>query len=95
MTQVNTLTPGGGAVNPVLSSVAIQAPLQFTVFPLKGDTPDAYGNAAPLCLAESAAARRQECISRAMANSLPAPPILPINGTVFIGVPGEPPPPER
>ncbi|MFY9690369.1 MAG: hypothetical protein WA369_05100 [Candidatus Acidiferrales bacterium] len=89
MTQVNTLTPGGGAVNPILSSVAIQAPLQFTVFPLKGDTPDAYGNSGAIVFGGVSGGPPTGMYFQSDGELVNGATFLPINGTVFIGVPGD------
>ena len=48
MIQRNDKTAGAGAVNPVLSTVPIQAPMQFVVFGGLADTPDGFGNAAAI-----------------------------------------------
>src|SRR3984957_1790101 len=44
ITELNSLSAGGGAVNPVVSATPIQFPEQFYVYPGYVDTPDAYGN---------------------------------------------------
>ncbi len=48
MIQRNDKTVGAGPVNPVLSTVPLQAPMQFVVFGGAGDTPDGYGNGAAI-----------------------------------------------
>jgi len=89
MTQLNTLTPGGGAVNPVLSTVALEAPLQFTVFPAKGDTPDAYGNSASIVFGGINGGPPTGMYFQSDGELVNGATFLPINGTVFIGVPGD------
>jgi prepilin-type N-terminal cleavage/methylation domain-containing protein len=42
--QRNDLTAGAAVGNPILSTVPIQAPMGYLVFPALGDTPDAFGN---------------------------------------------------
>lgn len=98
--QRNDLTTGAAAANPVLSTVPIQYPMQFTLFTGAGappDTPDAFGNA--------------NAIEFGGANGGPAGGMLfqsdgelvnggtvvagntgsgtPINGSVFLGVVGQ------
>jgi prepilin-type N-terminal cleavage/methylation domain-containing protein len=49
--QRNDLTSGAAATNPVLSTVPIQSPVQFTLFTGVGappDTPDAFGNSSAI-----------------------------------------------
>jgi type II secretory pathway pseudopilin PulG len=42
ITQWNTLTPGGGATNPVLSTTYVEGPLQYALVTGMPDTPDQF-----------------------------------------------------
>jgi len=46
ITQKNTLTPGGGAADVVVSTVYLTAPMQLAVYAGIPDTPDGFGNSA-------------------------------------------------
>jgi prepilin-type N-terminal cleavage/methylation domain-containing protein len=87
ITQVNSLTPGAGA-NVVLSTVPIEAPMQFTVFAAKGDTPDLYGNANPIEIGGINGGPPAGMYFQSDGEFVAAATYLPINGTVFLGVPG-------
>jgi type II secretory pathway pseudopilin PulG len=90
ITQKNSLTAGAG-VDRVLSVVPIQSPMQFTVFAAKGDTPDAYGNAAAIVFAGVNGGPPTGMYFQSDGELVQAiPPFLPINGSVFLGVAGNP-----
>jgi prepilin-type N-terminal cleavage/methylation domain-containing protein len=89
ITQMNALTPGAGA-NVVLSTVPIEAPMQFTVFAAKGDTPDAYGNANAIEIAGINGGPPAGMYFQSDGQFVAAANYLPINGTVFLGVLGNP-----
>jgi prepilin-type N-terminal cleavage/methylation domain-containing protein len=92
MVQRNDLTPGGGPVNPVLGGVPvpIQAPMQFLVFGAKPDTPDAFGNGAAIFFGGVNGGPPAGMFFRSDGEFINAANNLPINGTVFLGVPGDP-----
>jgi len=89
ITQKNSLTAGAGP-DKVLSVVPIQAPMQFTVFGAKGDTPDAYGNAAPIEFAGVNNGPPAGMYFQSDGEFVAAATYLPINGTVFLGAAGDP-----
>jgi prepilin-type N-terminal cleavage/methylation domain-containing protein len=86
ITQMNALTPGAGA-NVVLSTVPIQTPMQFTVFAAKGDTPDGYGNANAIEINGINGGPPAGMYFQSDGQFVAAATYLPINGTVFLGVP--------
>jgi Tfp pilus assembly protein FimT len=88
ITQMNTLTTGGGTTNPVLSTVYVPTPMQYTVVSGMPDTPDGYGNG-------SAIAFKIEGTSTAPTGSMyfqsdgelvDSVTNNPIDGTIFLGV---------
>jgi prepilin-type N-terminal cleavage/methylation domain-containing protein len=91
MIQRNDLTPGGGPVNPVLlgQPVTIQPPMTFLVFGAKPDTPDGFGNGAALFFAGVGGGPPPGMLFRSDGEFVNAATSLPINGTVFLGVPGD------
>jgi prepilin-type N-terminal cleavage/methylation domain-containing protein len=89
MIQRNNLTPGAGAVNPVLSTVPLQFPVTFNVFAAMNDTPDGYGNAAAIEFAGVNGGPPAGMLFQSDGELVNAATLLPINGTVFLGVPGD------
>jgi prepilin-type N-terminal cleavage/methylation domain-containing protein len=89
-TELNTLTAGGGAVNPVLSTTAIQFPEQFYVYPGYVDTPDGYGNSGAIVFGGTIGGPAAGMIFQSDGELVSAATLQPINGTVFLGVPGSP-----
>ena len=89
-TELNTLTAGGGAVNPVLSTTAIQFPEQFYVYPGYVDTPDGYGNSGAIVFGGTIGGPAAGMIFQSDGELVSAATLQPINGTVFLGVPGNP-----
>jgi prepilin-type N-terminal cleavage/methylation domain-containing protein len=90
MTERNDLTAGAGPVNPVLSTVPIQAPLTFYVNPAMPDTPDAYGNANKIFFGGVAGGPIAGMLFQSDGELVAGATYQPINGTVFLGVAGEP-----
>ena len=90
ITELNTLTAGGGAVNPVLSTTPIQFPEQFYVYPGYVDTPDGYGNNGAIVFAGVVGGPAAGMIFQSDGELVSAATLQPINGTVFLGVPGNP-----
>ncbi len=89
-TELNTLTAGGGAVNPVLSTTPIQFPEQFYVYPGYVDTPDGYGNSGAIVFGGTIGGPAAGMIFQSDGELVSAATLQPINGTVFLGVPGNP-----
>jgi prepilin-type N-terminal cleavage/methylation domain-containing protein len=87
ITQKNSLTPAAGA-DAVLSTTYLQAPMGFAVFAVKGDTPDAYGNANPITIGGLNGGPPAGMYFQSDGEFVAAATYLPINGTVFIGAPG-------
>jgi prepilin-type N-terminal cleavage/methylation domain-containing protein len=88
ITQLNTLTPGAGGVNPVLDTVTLSPPLVFTVDGMP-DTPDAYGNANPIEFENVANGPVGGMVFQSDGEFLDGATFLPINGTVFLGITGQ------
>ena len=88
ITQKNSLTAGAGP-DRVLSVVPIQSPMQFTVFATKVDTPDGYGNAAAIEFNGLNGGPPAGMYFQSDGELVAAVTYLPINGTVFLGVPGD------
>jgi prepilin-type N-terminal cleavage/methylation domain-containing protein len=93
LTQLNTLTPGAGGINPVLDTVTLAPPLIFQLvgMPVTPDDapPSGCSTLAPIVF---------ECISNGPVGGmvfqsdgelLDGATFLPINGTVFLGVTGQ------
>ena len=91
ITEMNTFfTPGGGAVNPVLSTTPIQFPEQFYVYPGYVDTPDGYGNSGAIVFGGTIGGPAAGMVFQSDGELVSAATLQPINGTVFLGVPGNP-----
>ena len=90
ITELNSLTAGGGAVNPVLSTTPIQFPVQFYVYPGYVDTPDAYGNSGAIVFGGTIGGPAAGMLFQSDGELVSAATLQPINGTVFLGVPGNP-----
>ena len=88
VTQMNTLTPGAGGVNPVLTTLTLSPPL---VFNLNGmpDTPDAYGNGGPIVFEGVVNGPVNGMIFQSDGELVDGATFLPINGSVFLGYPGQ------
>jgi prepilin-type N-terminal cleavage/methylation domain-containing protein len=88
LTQINTLTNGAGGINPVLSTLIIQSPAQFAQ--LGGpDTPDGYGNAAAIVFNSVSGGPIGGMLFESDGELVDGNTFQPINGTVFLGVPGK------
>jgi prepilin-type N-terminal cleavage/methylation domain-containing protein len=90
ITEMNSMTAGGGAVNPVLSTTPIQFPEQFYVYPGYVDTPDAYGNSGAIVFGGTIGGPAAGMLFQSDGELVSAATLQPINGTVFLGVPGNP-----
>ncbi len=93
ITQLNTLTPGAGGINPVLDTVTLAPPLTFTLdgMPVTPDDalPGGCTTLAPIIF---------ECVTNGPVGGmvfqsdgefLDGTTFLPINGTVSLGIPGQ------
>ena len=88
LTQMNTLTTGAGGINPVLSTLIIQSPAQFAQ--LGGpDTPDAYGHSAAIVFEGVSGGPVGGMFFESDGELVDGNTFQPINGTVFLGVPGK------
>lgn len=85
--QMNTLTAGAGVVNVVLSTVPIQGPLQFFVYPTMPDTPDGFGNGFAVCFGGVDGGPPSGLLFQSDGELVDGTAFLPISGTVFIGDP--------
>jgi prepilin-type N-terminal cleavage/methylation domain-containing protein len=88
ITQLNTLTTGAGGINPVLDTVTLASPLIFTLDGMP-DTPDAYGNASAIVFESVANGPVGGMVFQSDGEFLDGATFLPINGTVFLGIPGQ------
>lgn len=93
VTQMNTLTPGAGAVNTVLTTVTLAPPLVFNLdgMPVTPDDapPNGCGTLAPIVFECIANGPVGGMIFQSDGELLDGFTFLPINGTVFMGMPGE------
>jgi prepilin-type N-terminal cleavage/methylation domain-containing protein len=88
MTERNDLTAGAGAVNPVLSTVPIETPIQFYLTPTLPDTPDAFGDSNAIEFGGVAGGPPAGMLFQSDGELVSAATFLPINGSVFLGFPG-------
>lgn len=88
MTQMNTLTPGAGGINPVLTTLTLAPPLVFNLDGMP-DTPDAYGNAGPIVFEGIVNGPVGGMMFQSDGEFLDGATFLPINGSVFMGYPGQ------
>ncbi len=88
MTQMNTLTPGAGGVNPVLSTVTIEGPGTYYVMPGLSDTPDAFGNCGAICFEAVVGGPPGGMLFQSDGELVDGTTFLPINGSVFLGMVG-------
>jgi prepilin-type N-terminal cleavage/methylation domain-containing protein len=88
MTQMNTLTPGAGGINPVLTTLTLAPPLVFNLDGMP-DTPDAYGNAGPIVFEGIINGPVGGMVFQSDGELLDGVTFLPINGSVFLGIPGQ------
>jgi prepilin-type N-terminal cleavage/methylation domain-containing protein len=91
MTQRNDLTTGGGAINPVLSTVPIQFPAQYLLLSAL-DTPDGFCKGAPTTPVQFVTAAGGAPISMLFQSDgelVDGASFQPINGTIFLGVPNQ------
>jgi prepilin-type N-terminal cleavage/methylation domain-containing protein len=90
LTQRNDLPPTNGAIaNAVLSKVPIQFPAQFLVYPGSVDTPDAYGNAAPIEFEGVNGGPVGGMLFQSDGELVDGTTYQPINGTVFLAYPAK------
>ena len=88
ITQLNTLTTGAGGINPVLDTVTLAPPLIFTLDGMP-DTPDAYGNTSAIVFESVANGPVGGMVFQSDGEFLDGTTFLPINGTVYLGIPGQ------
>lgn len=88
VTQMNTLTPGAGGINPVLTTLTLAPPLVFNLDGMP-DTPDAYGNGGPIVFEGILNGPVGGMVFQSDGEFLDGATFLPINGSVFMGMPGQ------
>lgn len=88
ITQMNTLTPGAGGVNPVVTTVTLAPPMVFNLDGMP-DTPDAYGNGGPIVFEGVLNGPVGGMLFQSDGELLDGATFLPINGSVFMGYPGQ------
>jgi type II secretory pathway pseudopilin PulG len=84
MTQMNILTPGAGAVNPVLNTVTIEGPGTYLVYPGMPDTPDGYGNGGAVYFEGLIGGPVGGMLFQSDGELVDGTTFLPINGTVYL-----------
>jgi type II secretory pathway pseudopilin PulG len=94
ITQRNDLTPGAGAINPILSTTPIQTPMAYFVFGALADTPDGYGKTAAIEFGGASGGPAGGMLFQSDGalvdgGTVAAGTATPINGTVFLGVSGQ------
>ncbi len=87
--QMNSMTPGAGTVNPVIYSVPLPQPMAFLVNGSLPDTPDGFGNAAPIVFGGAAGGPALGMLFQSDGALVDATTLLPINGTVFLAEPNQ------
>ena len=89
MTLRNDLTTGAAVVNPILSTVTIEpgVPYALTGMP---DTPDGYGNSNQIYFGGVAGGPVGGMLFQSDGELVSGTTFLPINGTVFLGIAGQP-----
>ncbi len=85
----NDLTAGAGAVNPILSTVPIEAPAQYYVFATAPDTPDAFGKGAAVVFEGLNGGPVGGMLFQSDGELVDGATFQPINGSVFIGQAGK------
>jgi len=88
VTQMNTLTPGAGGVNPVITTVTLAPPLVFNLDGMP-DTPDAYGNGGAIVFENIVNGPVGGMVFQSDGEFLDAVTFLPINGSIFMGIPAQ------
>jgi prepilin-type N-terminal cleavage/methylation domain-containing protein len=88
MTELNAVPYGPGGANVVLSTVPIQPPNGFYVFPGTPDTPDAYGNGAAIEFESTSGGPPGGMAFQSDGTLVDLTTFQPINGTVFLGIKG-------
>ena len=88
VTQLNTLTPGAGGVNPVITTVTLAPPLVFNLDGMP-DTPDAYGNGGAIVFENIVNGPVGGMVFQSDGEFLDGVTFLPINGSIFMGMPGQ------
>jgi prepilin-type N-terminal cleavage/methylation domain-containing protein len=91
LTQRNDLTAGAGAVNPVLSTLPIQYPAQYTLV-MGADTPDGFSAGpptSPVMFEGLAGGPVGGMLFQSDGELVDGATFQPINGTVFLGFPGK------
>jgi prepilin-type N-terminal cleavage/methylation domain-containing protein len=89
MTVKNSLTAGAGA-DVALEPVPIQPPITFYVNPALPDTPDLFGNGNKIFFGGIAGGPPAGMMFQSDGELVAAATYLPINGTVFLGIAGQP-----
>ena len=90
LTVRNAPPLGPAGVDAVLSTVPIQEPAQFFIFPGAPDTPDGFGNASPIEFEGLNPGPVLGMLFQSDGELVDGATFQPINGTVFIGFPNQP-----
>ena len=78
--------PGVGGANVTISDVFLSPTVSFMTFPTEPDTPDAFGNATPVCFGAVAGCPNPPFMQFQSNGTFVDVNGIPINGTVFLGV---------
>lgn len=89
ITQWNTLTAGGGTTNPVLSTVYVPSPMQYTLV-TAADTPDGFGNSSAIAfkIEGTSTIPTGNMLFQSDGELVDSVTNNPIDGTIFLGVAG-------
>jgi prepilin-type N-terminal cleavage/methylation domain-containing protein len=91
LTQMNSLTAGAGAANPVLSTTPLNYPAQYLIG--GPDTPDGFCNGTPTSAVEfktQAGGTPVSILFQSDGEIVDGAAYQPVNGTIFLAQPGKP-----
>jgi prepilin-type N-terminal cleavage/methylation domain-containing protein len=90
MTELNAVPFGPGGANVVLSTMPLQPPSTFYIFPHSADTPDGYGNTASIEFEGTNGGPPGGMAFQSDGTLVDLATFQPINGSLFLGVANEP-----
>jgi type II secretory pathway pseudopilin PulG len=88
--QMNSMTPGAGLVNPIISSIPLPDPVTFVIIGTLPDTPDGFGNGAAIDFEGVSGGPAGGMLFQSDGELLDGGTLQPINGSVFIAEPNQP-----
>jgi prepilin-type N-terminal cleavage/methylation domain-containing protein len=90
MTELNAVPFGPGGANVVLSTMPVQPPSTFYIFPHSADTPDGYGNASSIEFEGTNGGPPGGMAFQSDGTLVDLATFQPINGSLFLGVQNQP-----